>query len=423
MINRDRWFYLASLIATMFLTGCQSLLPKNFASNSPLPNQASPRTRITTVDVAVATTENSTNFREYIGTTEPNKTTILRSQVEGRLLDLQVKVGDWVGKNQVIGRLDDSLLATTVAQERAELASLESEIAKEQLNVKNAQISLQETKIQLEQAENDAQRYSGLAKIGAISQQQAESFETAAKVAQQAVFLAQEQVNIAQQVVTTARSRFTAQQAAILEASQRQAYSQLIAPTTGIVISQNQEPGNLVREGEEIITVGDFSAVKVLVPISASDLNLVTLGQTVRVQFEALQDKILPGKVSKIAPNANIDTRKITIEIIVINSGREVKSGLPAKVQLASNNQPQIVVPQSAITEEAGINYLFVVTKENSKQRQATVVKKAVKTENSSQNQDQVIVTEGLKLKEKYIIRSSQPLKDKEIVSLSILSE
>jgi HlyD family secretion protein len=423
MINLDRWFCSTSLIATMFLTGCQSLLPKNFAFNSPPPDRVSSRTRITTVDVAVATTGNSTNIREYIGTTEPNSTTVLRSQVEGRLLDLQVKVGDWVVKNRVIGRLDDSLLATTVAQERAELASLESEIAKEQLNVKNAQISLEETKIQLEQAKNDAQRYSGLAQIGAISQQQAESFETAAKVAQQAVFLAQEQVNIAQQAVTTARGRFTAQQAAILEASQRQAYSQLIAPTTGIVISQNQEPGNLVREGEEIITVGDFSAVKVLVPISASDLNLVTLGQTVRVQFDALQDKVFPGTVSKIAPNANIDTRKITIEITVINSDREIKSGLPAKVQLANNKRSQIVVPQSAITEEAGINYLFVVTKENSKQRQATVAKRAVKTENSPQNQDRVIVTEGLELKEKYIIRSSQPLKDKEIVSLSILSE
>jgi HlyD family secretion protein len=423
MINLDRWFCSTSLIATIFLTGCQTLLPKNFASNSPPPDRASSRTRITTVDVALATTENSTNVREYIGTTEPNRTTILRSQVEGRLLDLQVRVGDWVGKNQAIGRLDDSLLAATVAQKRAELASLESEIAKEQLNVKNAQIGLQESKIKLEQATNDAQRYSGLAKIGAISQQQAESFETAAKVAQQAVFLAQEQVNIAQQAVTTARGRFTAQQAAILEASQRQAYSQLIAPTTGIVISQNQEPGNLVREGEEIITVGDFSAVKVLVPISASDLNLVTLGQTVRVQFDALQNQVFSGKVSKIAPNANIDTRKIAIEITVINSDREVKSGLPAKVQLANQERSQIVVPQSAIIEEAGINYVFVVMKENSKQRQATVVKRAVKIENSPQNQDRVIVTEGLKLKEKYIIRSSQPLKDKEIVSLSILSE
>lgn len=427
MAKFDRLLGISSVVATMLLTSCQLLNPENSqgdletASNGEREqlNQVSLEKQITNVDVAEATTDLTTT-QEYVGTSEPNSTTVLRSQATGRLLDLNVEVGDSVIEGGVIGRLDDSLLAATVEQEQAQLASLESELAQEQLNVKNAQIGLKEAQIQLQQAQSDAERYNSLSEIGAISQQQAESFETAAKVAQQAVLLAQEEVKIAQQAVTTAIGSIDRQNAAIAEATQRQAYSQLIAPTTGIVISKNQEPGNLVQEGEEILAIGDLSVIKILVPISAVDLNLVSLGQTVKIRFSAFQDRVFQGKVSSISPIANASTRKINLEVTVVNSDREIKSGLLATVQLSTANE-QVMIPRSAIVEEAGINYIFVITKEDREERQATVTKRQVTIDRSFQ--DRVAITEGLEPGEKYIIRSSQPLNDNEVVDLSILSE
>lgn len=410
-------FYISSLVAMVLLTSCQTSTPEKSDLNSEQ-LQASLEQQITNVDVAEATTDLANS--QYVGTSEPNSTTILRSQATGRLLDLNVEVGDSVIKGGVIGRLDDSLLAATVEQEQAQLASLESELAQEQLNVRNAQIGLKEAQIQLQQAQSDAERYNSLSEIGAISQQQAESFETAAKVAQQAVLLAQEEVKIAQQAVTTAIGSIDRQKAAIAQATQRQAYTQLIAPATGIAINKSQEPGNLVQEGEEILSIGDFSVIKIVVPISAVDLNLVSLGQTVKVQFDALQDRVFQGKVSSISPIADASTRKINLEITVVNPNNEIKSGLLAKVQLPTANE-QVIVPRSAIVEEAGMNYIFVVTQEEQEQRQATVTKKEVKVNDSLQ--DRVAITEGLEPGEKYIIRSSQPLSDNEVVNLSILSE
>ena len=417
-INRS--FSFLFLLTVLLVSGCQSLLTQDSDSSSQVANQSAREKPITTVDVGIATAENSDNSREYTGTTEPNSTTILRSKVTGRLLNLTVAVGDRVTKNRVIGRLDDSLLAATVEQERAELASLESELMREKLGIKNAQIGLEESKINLEQAENDAQRYSGLAKIGAISQQQAESFQTAAKVARQAVFSAEEEIKIARQAVTTAMGRVSAQKAAIAEVAQRQAYSQLVAPATGIVVSKNNEPGDLIREGEEILSLGDFSEIKIVVPISASDLNLVSLGQVVEIEFDAISDRFFPGKVTKIAPVANPETRKITIEVSVLNNNNEIKSGLLAKVQFKGNKQQQIAIPRSAIIQESGIDYIFAIDEEDKEQSQATVIKRKIKT--SSSSQDKVFVTEGLKIGEKYILRSSKPLSDKETVKLSILS-
>lgn len=421
MTNFYRSWCLSFVFVAFLNSGCQPLFSQNSDDNPSAENLSSVATKIPTVDVAVADEDNSDNYREYVGTIEPQTSAVLRSQVEGRLLNLQVAVGDRVSKNQIVGSLDDSLLAATVQQERGELASLESELIREQLNIKNAQINLQEAKINLEQAKSDAQRYSGLAEIGAISQQQAESFQTTAKVAQQTVFLAEEEVNIAKTAVTTARGRIAAQQAAIAESLQRQSYSQLTAPITGIVISKNQEPGNLVREGEEILAIGDFSAVKIFTAISAVDLNLITIGQTVRVELDALKDKVFRGKVTKINPVANADTRKIGIEVTVVNPNNQIKGGLLASVQLPKIARQQVSVPQTAITEEAGTNYVFVLTKEDAKQRQAKVSKRPVQIEEISQKR--VFITEGLQTGEKYVLRSSQPLKDNEIVNLSILSE
>ena len=423
MANSDRIFRLMFrfLIVTVLLSGCQSSSPKDTKTNSLQSDRSSTLDRAITVDVAIAQTENSLNDRIYIGTTEPNSVTIVRSQISARLLSLDVTVGDEVKTNQVIGRLDDSLLAATVQQEKGELASLESELAKEQLNVKNAQISLQEAEIQLTQAKSDAQRYSSLSEIGAISQQQAESFQTAAEVAQQAVFIAREEVNIARQAVTTAKGRVAAQQAAIAEATQRQAYSLITSPATGIVVSKNQEPGNLIQEGEEILSIGDLSAIKISLPISPTDLNLIELGQPMEVQLDAIRNRTFKGKIAKVSPVANTATRKIPIEITLLNSDNEIKSGLLARVKLPNTSQNLISVPQSAIVEEAGNNYIFVVSEEDTEQKQATVNKRQIEIDRVSQNK--VSIAEGLTPGEKYVVRSSRALTDDRVVNLSILSE
>ena len=421
MANFYRWWCLSLSLVMVLASGCQSFLSENSEANSSEMNRASMKKRVSTVDVAIANKADSDNYREYIGTTEPQTTAILRSQVEGRLLSLQVNIGDRVRQTQVIGRLDDSLLAATVQQEQAELASIKSELIQEQLGIKNAQISLQEAKINLEQAKSDAQRYSSLAKIGAISEQQAESFQTAAKVAQQTVLLAEEEVKIAQQSATTAQGRVAAQQAAIAEVVQRRAYSLLTAPITGTVVNKAQEPGNLVRQGEEIVAVGNFDAVKISVPISAIDLNLIDIGQRVEVQLDAVENRVFYGKVTKIDPVANPDTRKIRIEVMVANPNSQIKGGLLAKVRLPKINRQLVSVPQSAVTEEAGDNYIFVVAKEDAKQRQARVIKRRVEVDDLAQNK--IFITQGLQPGEKYIVRSSQPLSDRELVDLSILSE
>ena len=413
----NSWLFWA-ILALFSVTGCSFFSPQQTSDQIQQENSSSEQ-KITNVDVAIATLGSLTTEIEYIGTTTPIHEVSLRSQVEGRLLNLLVDVGDAVKKGQVLAKLDDNLLAVAVSREQAELATLESELARAKIQVKNAQIRLEETLVQLEQAENDAARYVELAKTGLIAQQQAESFQTAAKVAQKAVLLAREQVNTEKQGVAAAISRIAVQKAAIAEQQQRQAFTSLIAPIDGVVLTKTSQPGNLIQPGEEVLQLGNFSQIKIVVPLSELDLGSITLGQTVQVKLDAFTTRSWQGKVTNIAPIADSTARQLSVEVAVTNLDRQIKAGLLARVTFLSAKQKRVIVPESAIVESNGIDYVFVLS-EVQAARQAKVNKQRVQLGDRANGK--VEIATGIEPGTKVVIRSSKPLIHQETVSLSILS-
>ncbi len=423
----------------ILLSGCQFVPQQESTLAQERKSQSFRTNSITKVDVAIANTQDLSTTQEYIGTTQPTTEVSLRSQVEGTLINLSPEVGDWVEKGEVIGRIDDILLLATVNQEQAELASLESELARDKIEVKNAEIRLEEALIKLKQAQSDQERYQDLAQQGLISQKEAESYATAAKVAQKTLLLAQESVNIAKQAVTSAMGRVAAQKSVVAESRQRQAYTQLIAETRGIVIQKSSEQGNLVREGEEILKIGNFDPIKVVVLVSELDLAHVNLGKTVEVKLDAFPQSRFIGEIKRIAPVANIATRQIPLEIVIPNQEHRIKGGLLARVSFIASTTPQIAVPKSAVIQENGKDYIFVITEENAEKKQAVVTKREVQLseryiynsktipnpqeKSGNRPNEKVSILRGLKSGEKIVIRSSQTLTDGETVAISILSE
>lgn len=417
---------IGTILVLASTTGC-GFLAQPLDSAEDRPEQSS-KSSVTNVDVAIARLGNLTEAREYIGTTQPVREVAVRSQIEARLLDLSVDVGDRVSQGQILGKLDDSLLAAVVSREQAELAALESELAGAKIQVNNARIRLEELSVELQQAENDAARYTKLAETGAIPQQQAETFQTTAKVAQQAVLAAREQIRNEEQTVAAASGRIAAQQALIDQERQRQAYSQVIAPLSGVVTAKVNEPGNLIQPGGDILTIGDFSRIKIIVPLSELDLSTIFVGQGVEVRLDAFSNETFSGQISRIAPSADPNSRQVSVEVSMANPGDRIKAGLLARVgfqsqqrsRLQGANHSRIIVPESAIVEEGENIHIFVVS-EASEERQARVEKRRVELGTSAQGQ--VEIASGIEPGERLVVRSSNPLTDDETVSLSILSE
>nr|WP_225896346.1 efflux RND transporter periplasmic adaptor subunit [Amazonocrinis nigriterrae] len=385
----------------------------------------------TAVDAAIAKTGLLEQPQKYTGTTTPFRIVSVRSQIEARLLALNLDVGDKVSQGQNVGLLDDALVLTALTQAEAELAALQSEVARAKTQVGNARAEVERTRLQLVQAQADSERQQKLFKQGAIAEQTAQQARTEAQTAEQALKAAQEQVRTEQQAVAAAQRRVNAQAAVVAQAKERRSYAQLISPITGVVTEKVTEPGNLLQVGNEVLKIGDFNRVKVVVQVSELERAQIQVGQSVQVRLDALPNQVLIGRVTRISPAADATARLIPVEVVIPNSQDQIGSGLLARVIFATQTPQRVVVSQTAIVQPAGekgskgagelqdqVGTIFVVQdiegKTKVSARAVTLGKKA---------NSQVEILSGLQPGERYVVRSGKPLKEGEAVRLSIISE
>ena len=415
--NNNFFPLIACLLSLGLLsTSCGSLPPESADAQSQRRGRGGRKGGATAVDVAIARKSSLEKSQLLTGTTTPFRTVSLRSQVEGRLLGLNVDVGDKVNQGQIIGQIDDALLKTPINQAEAELASLKSEVARINARISNARTEVERTRLQFQQQQADSQRQQKLAKEGAIAKQTAEQALTESQTAAKVLRAAQESVRVEQQSLAAAKGRVVAQQAVVAEAVERRSYARLISPITGAVLVRVTEPGNLLQPGNEVLQIGDFNQVKVEVQVSELELAKVRIGQFVEVRLDAFPNQTYSGKVSRISPAADPTARLVPVEVVIPNQNRQISSGLLARVSFESPEQAKVVIPQTALNK----GQIFVLNS-NSSEEKPTVSARKVTV--GKKVDGKVEILSGLQPGEKFVARSGGPLKDNAVVRLSILSD
>ncbi|MCM1983942.1 efflux RND transporter periplasmic adaptor subunit [Lyngbya confervoides] len=351
------------------------------------------------VDVAIAQQQLLSPPVQYTGTTQPLREVSLRAQAEGKLLFLGVDVGDRVEAGQTVAQLDDNLLQGALNEARAESAAQQSavlsarsrvgsattQVGQARLSLEQAQgniarlknawrARIEDAKLEAQQTQSDAQRLTTLATQGAVPEQQAEQARTVARQAQQALLdqqaqasqeitqsqteaniaqqllqAAQAQVQIEQQGVTASQGQLAARRASQAQAEERRSYGTLTAPLRGVVLARTTEEGNLVQAGNEILKIGDFSQVKVIVQVSELNLQDLQVNQPAQVRLDAFPDQTFSGRVSRISPAADPQTRLLPVEITLPNPSGKIGSGLLARVTFAPETA-RVVIPETALT-------------------------------------------------------------------------
>lgn len=386
--------------------------------------QSSPNVKqIPSVDVIRVTQGSLIEAIEYIGTTQPVKEIILRSQAEGQLIDLTVNIGDRILAGQIIARLDDSLLQAEVAKAEAELASFFAEVMQSEAEIESALAQVESALATLTQAQIDAERLENLFSEGAIAKREFELARTTEKNALQGVKSAQAQVNLRKAEVKAAKGEITSQKAIIEVERKKLAYTEIKAPSNGYVLEKFTESGNLVQPGNEIIKIGDFSQVKVLVSVSELELSQIKPNQLVKVKLDAFPNQTFTGTITRISPAADATVRQIPVEIILDNPNRLISSGLLARVSFLDTRKPPIIIPKTALklADDSLLttnNSVFIL---DDNADFAQVISRKVIL--GKRNNGKVEILAGLKSQERLVIRSSEPLENGKEVKLSVISE
>ena len=243
--------------------------------------------------------------------------------------------------------------------------------------VERARLAAEASRVTLDHARKDKERYDELFRKGVVAERARDTFnvqfETALKENQRAVetynlskegFRREEidtarsrlaegeaaqrlaesnlkKIEAAEQEVEAARAQVAAAKAALDVTEIQLGHTELKAPYTGMILSRNMEPGEVVTPSQEVLTISDLSRVDLKVFVEETEIGRIVPGQPVDVKIDTFPDKTYAGRVAYISPQAEftpkiIQTHKERVKLVYLvkvsvpNPNYELKSGMPA---------------------------------------------------------------------------------------------
>ena len=135
------------------------------------------------------------------------------------------------------------------------------------------------------------------------------------------------------------------------------------SPLAGVVLEKKITEGGAATPGSPLFVVSDLSSLWALAEIDETALPHVQTGQPVEVRVAAYPTERFAGTISWVADTVNPKTRRVTVRCAVPNASGRLKPDMYATVALGASTEHQVVVvPAEAIQEIAGKPALFVET-------------------------------------------------------------
>jgi HlyD family secretion protein len=301
----------------------------------------------------------------YSGTIEAIQSN-LSFQVNGRVINVAVREGQAVTKDQLLAELDPAELQSRKDQAEASLdrsiktqdqtATLLS-IYKTTLpaDVERAEANITSARDIMNDARKNYQRYEQLFKQGVVTEKERDavklSYDTAkSRFDDGDAALRQAKSNLKKTDATQKELEAVISQARQAKAALGQAdiqlnYGRLLAPYGGVITSRNIEPGEVVTPGREVLTLADLSTVDLKIFVDETEIGKVKPGQDVEIKVDTFPNKVYRGKVTFISPEGEftpkiIQTKKERVKLVYLvkvsipNPDLELKTGMPADAWL-----------------------------------------------------------------------------------------
>jgi RND family efflux transporter MFP subunit len=144
-------------------------------------------------------------------------------------------------------------------------------------------------------------------------------------------------------------------------------------PFAGRIASLNVVPGELVRQGDELMTLVDVDPVRLQVQVLEGELAHLSPGARAQVRLSAFPDQLFVGTVETINPIVEEQTRTARVTVRVPNPDGRILPGMYARVEVEAQRIPdRTLVPRSAILERDRRTMLFVYEDGRAKWRYVT---------------------------------------------------
>jgi len=273
----------------------------------------------------------------------------------GRVVRMLVDDGDSVRAGDTLAVLTQPTAQPEIAQRQAQVEALRAGLSEAEHGSRAAEINRAVAELRAAETEagriaEDASRARALERAGAISLQQRQAAEAAAREAaahrdalrQSLVLLRQgtrpERIAGARAQVAAAQAGLSATKAVIGDLT-------LTAPVPGVVLSRNAEPGEIVTAGQSAVTLGEVRRPWVRVYVNAREIPSIRVGSLARATLDGLPGRTFNGRVVAVNTKAEFTPRvaltederadlTFGVKIEFNDSSGALKPGLPVTVTI-----------------------------------------------------------------------------------------
>jgi len=299
------------------------------------------------------------------GTLEAKVVVNLSAKITGKVAEVLVDQGDTVTNGQTLARLEARDFDDAVRAAEAALGQAQAE---------------------LDKAEVDLKRDRDLVQSKAIPRSELDATETAFRVAE-------------------ARLRNAEAQSGVAKA--RLADTQILSPISGLVISRNLEIGSTVVPGTPIFRLAETNTLWVQAMVDEREAGKLTLGQTARITFRSAQGQSFPGKLTRLAREADRVTEEREADVTAQRLPSDWFIGAKADVYIETARKADVrQIPVGAVLRSEDRTDVFVIVGKRAHWRPVTI---------GLTGRDNVEVVSGLDAGDSIVANpygSKQPLTD-----------
>lgn len=162
-------------------------------------------------------------------------------------------------------------------------------------------------------------------------------------------------------------AQFKRSQAVVDQLKAALAKKSIEAPFSGTIGIRQVDVGDYLASGTVIATLQDLSSLYVDFYVAEQQIPKLRIGQKVLATVAAYPQQTFPGTVSAINPKVDDSTRNVLVRATLGNPDGKLLPGMFSSLQVVlPDPQPQVVVPESAVTYTLYGNSVYVaVAKKN----------------------------------------------------------
>ncbi len=266
------------------------------------------------VETSEAKLKTITQIVSASGKIQPEVEVILRPEVSGEIIELPIKEGDYVAKDDLLVRIKPDIYQARIDEINATLLTQKAR--------------LEESRANLLEDESTFERNKQLYESDAISHAEFMQSKTAYQARQANFKAAKYQVQSMQAQLEQAKEEL---QKTIIRAPRKGTISKLAVEVGERVL------GNTQSIGTELLRIAKMDQMEVQVQVNENDIVNVTANDTANIEVDAYPDRTFKGVVTEIANSAEISGEGTSEQ--VTNYEVKIRVLTPHNLDMAGNEQ------------------------------------------------------------------------------------